>query len=71
MTRAGLTIAACITNIRYNMQTIKDSNPPETDYYQVDRGMFLEWLGMTMTMWNKLEELEKQMDEAIRALELR
>ena len=71
MTRAGLTIAACITNIRYNMQTIKDSNPPETEFYRVKRDMFLEWLGMTMTRWNKLEELEKQMDEVVRALEMR
>ena len=71
MTKAGLTIAACITNIRYNLQTIKDSKPPEVEYYQVERNMLLEWLGMTMTMWNNLEELEKQMDAVVRALEMR
>lgn len=71
MTKAGLTIAACITNIRYNLQTIKDSKPPEVEYYQVERNMLLEWLGLTMTAWKNLEELEKQMDDALRALEMR
>lgn len=68
MTKAGLTIAACITNIRYNLQSIKDSKPPEVEYYQVERGMLLEWLGLTMTAWNNLEKLESQMDELVRAL---
>lgn len=66
--KGSLTIAACITNLRHDMQILKDNNPPDVEYYQVKRQMFLEWLGMTMVMWNSLEEVEGTSDKIISAL---
>jgi len=66
--KGSLTIAACITNLRYDMQILKDNNPPDVEFYQVKRQMFLDWLSATMIMWNRLEELEGSSDKMIAAL---
>ena len=66
--KGSLTIAACITNLRHDMQILKDNNPPDVEFYQVKRQMFLDWLSATMIMWNRLEELEGSSDKMIAAL---
>ena len=66
--KGSLVIAACITNLRHDMQVLKDNNPPDVEYYQVKRQMFLDWLSATMIMWNRLEELEGTSDKMIAAL---
>lgn len=66
--KGSLTIAACITNLRHDMQILKDNNPPDVEFYQVKRQMFLDWLSATMIMWNRLEEVEGSSDKMIAAL---
>lgn len=66
--KGSLTIAACITNLRHDMQILKNNNPPDVEYYQVEKQMFLDWLSATMIMWNSLEEVEKNSDKTINAL---
>ena len=66
--RESLTLAACIFNIRSSLQQYKDSKCPEVEYYQVKAKDLLDWLSMTMTMWNRLENIEAQHDYLTKAL---
>ena len=56
--KGSLTIAACITNMRDDMQNLKQNNPPDVEFYQVKRDDLLGWLSVTLIMWNNLEEIE-------------
>ena len=66
--RESLTLAACIFNIRSSLQQYKGSNVPEAEVYQVKASDLLDWLSMTMTMWNRLEDIERQVDYLTKAL---
>ena len=66
--RESLTLAACIFNIRSSLQQYKGSNVPEVEIYQVKASDLLDWLSMTMTMWNRLEDIERQVDYLTKAL---
>ena len=66
--KGSLTIAACITNMRHDMQNLKDNNPPDTEFYQVKRDDLLQWLSATLIMWNNLEENEKVVDKMVNTL---
>lgn len=66
--KGSLTIAACITNMRHDMQNLKQNNPPDIEFYQVKRDMLLNWLSATLIMWNNLEEVEKCSDRMINTL---
>lgn len=66
--KGSLTISACITNLRHDMQILKDNNPTDVEYYQVKREMFLDWLSATLIMWNGLESVEKSADKMIDGL---
>ena len=66
--RESLTLAACIFNIRSSLQQYKGSNVPEVEVYQVKASDLLDWLSMTMTMWNRLEDIERQVDYLTKAL---
>ena len=66
--RESLTLAACIFNIRASLQQYKEKDPPEVEYYQIKASDLLDWLSMTMTMWNRLEDIERQNDYLTKAL---
>ena len=66
--KGSLTIAACITNMRHDMQNLKQNNPPDVEFYQVKRDDLLGWLSATLIMWNNLEEIEKTMDKMVNTL---
>lgn len=66
--KESLTLAACIFNIRSSLQQYKGSNVPEVEIYQVKASDLLDWLAMTMTMWNRLEDIERQIDYLTKAL---
>ena len=66
--KESLTLAACIFNIRSSLQQYKGSNVPEVEIYQVKASDLLDWLTMTMTMWNRLEDIERQIDYLTKAL---
>lgn len=64
----SLTLAACIFNIRSSLQQYKGNSVPEVEIYQVKASDLLDWLSMTMTMWNRLEDIEKHIDYLTKAL---
>lgn len=66
--RGSLTIAACITNMRHDMQILKQNNPPDIEFYQVKRDDLLSWLSATLIMWNSLEKIEENTDKMVNTL---
>ena len=66
--RDSLTLAACIFNLRASLQQYKGNNAPEVEIYQVKASDLLEWLSSTMTMWNRLENIEAHLEYLTRAL---
>ncbi len=65
MSRASLSCAASIFNIRRKLQEYKESEPPETDFYKVSRRDLLDMLNATMTAWYGLEEIETETSSLI------
>lgn len=66
--KGSLTIAACITNMRHDMQILKQNNPPDIEFYQVKRDDLLSWLSATLIMWNSLEKIEENTDKMVNTL---
>lgn len=68
MSKATLSCAASIFNIRKTLQDYKNSEPPEVQYYKVSTHDLLNMLDNTMNAWWKLEDIETEIRSLISAL---
>ena len=50
---------SALINIRAELQRCKDSEPPDVEYYKLERQKLLELLCETMTVWNAFEDAEE------------
>ena len=50
---------SALIDIRAELQKYKDSEPPDTDYYKLERQTLLNLLSYTLTVWNAFEDAEK------------
>ena len=44
--------------IRAELQTIKNNEPPDVEYYKLNREILLDMLVETMNIWNAFEDAE-------------
>lgn len=67
MTKASLSGCGAIWTIRNALQEYKGGVPPNVDFYHVKREDLLEWLSLTMIIWDAFEENESLIDTLIRS----
>lgn len=50
---------SALIDIRAELQRCKNSEPPDIEYYKLERQTLLELLGETMTIWNAFNDAEQ------------
>lgn len=50
---------SALIDIRAELQKCKNSEPPDVEYYKLDRETLLRLLSETMTIWNALNDAEQ------------
>ena len=50
---------SALIDIRAELQKCKNSEPPDVEYYKLDRETLLRLLSETMTIWNAFNDAEQ------------
>lgn len=66
MTKASISGCEAVWTIRAALQEYKRCVPPNVDFYHVKREDLLEWLSLTMIIWESFAENETLIDDLIR-----
>ena len=60
---------SALIDIRAELQRLKNNEPPDVEYYKLNRQTLLELLSETMTTWNAFQDAENLIRSMIQRYE--